>query len=644
MLKGSIDVFDRDGLQGWAYDEATPGEAVSVVISDNEKEIGKVDANLFREDLLGAGIGEGHHAFEFKFPASLSADVHHTIHLRNESGEDLPGSPVEIEAVSAPRAPGKLDSADRHSLTGWCQDSSRSEAPVSLIITDNDKLVGRVLANLFRSDLEKDGVGSGRHAFDFQFPHPLLPSEKHVIHVRRELDGVDVEGSPFIIEPASEFDGEAEATFSKFLGHFGREDDIDRKIVFLAGELSQLVQQRADSESRRRLRRRNRDLLRRWGGAAEAPASVAEAKNERLRALVIDDRVPLLDRDAGSNALVSHMESLQRLGYDVSLVPASDMKADAKAASALRATDIRVCALPFYGSTEEVLWRQAGEFDLVYLHRISNANRYGELVRQHFPKARKIYSVADLHHVRLSRQAAVENRSELLKVAERVKFAEFLAAATADVVITHSDYEADLLRKNLPKANVHRVPWAVTPRPTHIPFAERSGIAFIGGYGHAPNVDAAKWLMSSLVPRIRWQDPSIECYVVGSDLPDELRNVKSEGVTLVGHVDDLSAIFDRVRLTVAPLSYGAGVKGKIIDSLAAGVPCVYTTVAAEGMNLPEELEPCRADNARTIASAVCELHANAELYERCREAGLKYVMDELSAEQIDSAMRRAIQG
>jgi glycosyltransferase involved in cell wall biosynthesis len=184
--------------------------------------------------------------------------------------------------------------------------------------------------------------------------------------------------------------------------------------------------------------------------------------------------------------------------------------------------------------------------------------------------------------------------------------------------------------------------WAVTPRPTKVPFAERSGVAFIGGYGHAPNVDGAKWLMNSLMPRVRWQDPAIECLLVGSALPDELRHIQADGVTLVGHVDDLSTIFDRVRLTVAPLSYGAGIKGKILDSLAAGIPCVYTTLAAEGMNLPEALEPCRADNARTIASAICDLHANAELYEKCCEAGLKYVADELSEERIDQAMRRAI--
>ena len=557
----------------------------------------------------------------------------------------FPASPTTLEAKSLSDAPGSLDRADRYTVAGWCQDSLRSDVPVSLIITDNDKLLGRVLANLHRADLAAAGIGSGRHAFEFHFPHALSPAEKHVIHIRRELDGFDLPGSPVVIEPAQAFDDEAQTALSKSLMHFNREDEVDRKITFLATELSALGQQRADLESRRFERRRNRDLMRRWGGSSQGLAAIpAEARKELLRALIIDDRIPVIDRDAGSKAIVSHIQSLQRLGYKVTFVPSADLQPDRKSVEALQSAHVEVCALPFYGSTEEVLWRQAGEFDLVYLHRISNATKYGELARQHFPKALKVYSVADLHHIRLARQAAVESRSELLKVSERVKFAEFLAAATADVVITHSDYEVEVLRKNLPKANVHRVLWAVTPRPTKIPFAERSGVAFIGGYGHAPNVDAAKWLMNSLMPRVRWQDPAIECLLVGSALPEELRHMKADGVTLVGHVDDLSTIFDRVRLTVAPLSYGAGIKGKILDSLAAGVPCVYTTLAAEGMNLPEALEPCRADDARTIASALCDLHANAELYEKCCEAGLKYVTDELSEDRVDQAMRRAILG
>jgi glycosyltransferase involved in cell wall biosynthesis len=164
-------------------------------------------------------------------------------------------------------------------------------------------------------------------------------------------------------------------------------------------------------------------------------------------------------------------------------------------------------------------------------------------------------------------------------------------------------------------------------------------MAFIGGFEHAPNVDAAKWLMSSLMPRIRRTAPEMRCYLVGSGFPPELEQIKSDGINVIGQVARLSDIFDRVRLTIAPLSYGAGVKGKILESLAAGVPCVYTGTAAEGMSLPAELEACRGDNDRSISDAVKRLHEDAALNRRCSSAGLAYVEEELSEMKLDHAMQ-----
>ena len=120
---------------------------------------------------------------------------------------------------------------------------------------------------------------------------------------------------------------------------------------------------------------------------------------------MIDDRVPRSDRDAGSIAILSHMQSLRRLGYEVVLTPAIEFVAADHDTTALDAIGVTCCRSPYYGSIEEVLRRQAGEFDLTYLHRISNAAKYGGLVRYHNPKALQIFSVADLHHLRYARQA-----------------------------------------------------------------------------------------------------------------------------------------------------------------------------------------------------------------------------------------------
>src|SRR5207248_6443440 len=98
--------------------------------------------------------------------------------------------------------------------------------------------------------------------------------------------------------------------------------------------------------------------------------------------------------------------------------------------------------------------------------------------------------------------------------------------------------------------------------------------------------DAAKWAAREIMPVLREQVSDIELLLVGSDMPDEVAALAAPDVVPVGHVPSLDEIFARVRLTIAPLRYGAGLQGKVIDSMAAGIPCVMTSVAAEGLDLP----------------------------------------------------------
>ena len=132
-------------------------------------------------------------------------------------------------------------------------------------------------------------------------------------------------------------------------------------------------------------------------------------------------------------------------------------------------------------------------------------------------------------------------------------------------------------------------------------------MAFIGSYGHAPNLDAAWWLIQEVMPLVRAQDDGIECLLVGSNMPDTLKSAVAPGIRPIGRIEDLSGLFDRVRLTVAPLAFGAGVKGKVLDSLAAGVPCACTPIAAEGLDLPAMFDTVTAPDppASPVPSCGC---------------------------------------
>ncbi|HEX3970189.1 MAG TPA: glycosyltransferase family 4 protein, partial [Stellaceae bacterium] len=127
------------------------------------------------------------------------------------------------------------------------------------------------------------------------------------------------------------------------------------------------------------------------------------------------------------------------------------------------------------------------------------------------------------------------------------------------------------------------------------------------------------------------------------DLPEALRRRCGDGVVAVGKVDDLATMFDRVRLTVAPLGYGAGINGKVIESFAAGVPCVFTPLAAEGLDLPDALSGCIAAGAEQLAATVYRLHNDAKVNAGARRAGLAYIETEMSEAVLDAQMRRVLQ-
>jgi len=362
------------------------------------------------------------------------------------------------------------------------------------------------------------------------------------------------------------------------------------------------------------------------------------------RVLVIDERMPEVGRDAGSQAILSHMRALRRLGYAVSFVAAEEMARGGPEVAALTAASVTCCGAPFYASAEGVLRRQADCFDVVYLHRAGIATRYLGLVRRTMPRARILYSVADLHHVRLERQAAVEQRPELLALSRRQRLEECVAAWSADAVITHSTAEAELLRRAVPEASVYRVPWEVPERAASVRFAQRRGVAFVGGFAHAPNVDAACWLVEAVLPLVWQADPAIECLLVGSDMPDAVRRLARPGVVPLGEVADLGGVFDRVRLSVAPLRYGAGVKGKVLDSLAAGVPCIMTPVAAEGLGLPAGLLALVGEDAAQLAALICRLHRNEKAHRQAVRAGRALIRADHNETVVTAALQAAIEG
>jgi glycosyltransferase involved in cell wall biosynthesis len=194
-----------------------------------------------------------------------------------------------------------------------------------------------------------------------------------------------------------------------------------------------------------------------------------------------------------------------------------------------------------------------------------------------------------------------------------------------------------VLAQDAPGVRVHVLSNIHRATGSRRPFAERKDLFFVGGYQHPPNIDAAQWFVGSIWPRIRAHLPDLRFHLIGSKAPESVRALAGNGVEFHGYVEDLEPWLDGCRLAVAPLRYGAGVKGKVNMSMSRGQPVVATPMAVEGLYATDGVDLLVAEGAADFADAVVRLYGDEALWNRLSAGGLENVRNHFS---VETAQRR----
>ncbi|MFZ5484020.1 MAG: glycosyltransferase [Pseudomonadota bacterium] len=356
--------------------------------------------------------------------------------------------------------------------------------------------------------------------------------------------------------------------------------------------------------------------------------------------LVIDVVFPAPDRDAGSVRLVGMFDALLRAGCKVSFY--GEQGGDtAGVADRLVASGIEVlnAAYPFLG---EALATRGRRYDMVVVCRCPVASEYSHLIRAFCPKALLVFDTVDLHQWREWRQAVLTGDAGLLRQAALTRGQEMGAIHAADVTLVVSDAEQRWLAEQVPGCSVDILSNIHAVRGCKTGFHDRSGLFFLGGFKHAPNVDAVLWFARKIWPLIQARLPEARFYVIGSDMPEEILCLAGAGIVPVGYVADLDPYLDACRLSVAPLRFGAGVKGKINLAQASGVPVVATSIAVEGMHLQPEIDVLVADDPEAFAAAVVRVYEDPDLWSRLSESALTVTREYFSQAAADRAIARLL--
>jgi O-antigen biosynthesis protein len=355
--------------------------------------------------------------------------------------------------------------------------------------------------------------------------------------------------------------------------------------------------------------------------APELDAGDAALAGYRRRALVLDATVTTPDQDSGSLRMFHLLRLLRRAGYHVTFAPA-DLSRPERYVRLLRDHGVEAWAPPHLRSIEDLLETIGWRIDLALVSRPDVAERWLDPVRLLCPRAAVLYDTVDLHFLRRFREMAVRGSTAL---PDSQKDAELRAARRADATLVVSEVDRQLLLAEDPTLRVHVLSNIHELTPTSTPFAEREGLLFIGGFRHAPNVDAVCWFVRDVLPLVHRELPDLRLHAVGAGPPDEVRALADARVVVEGYVPDVRPFFERCRLSVAPLRFGAGVKGKINQSMSHGVPCVGTTVAVEGMELVPGEDVLVADDPVAFADAVVRLYRDEALWRRLAAASLRNV-------------------
>jgi Predicted glycosyltransferases len=374
-------------------------------------------------------------------------------------------------------------------------------------------------------------------------------------------------------------------------------------------------------------------LFQRWGDVFahyRPDGQCVEQERERAvtrRALVVDYITPTPDKDAGSMVTWAMIRAFQAIGYKVTFVAGITFHHCGHDTQRLQRVGVEVPYRPYDRTPNDYIRAHGHLYDVVLLIRYEVAMRLLDDVRSACARAKVLFLPADLHFLRETRRLAIEgSTAEAAAKLQRDKAAELDIIRRVDRTIVHSTHEQAVLSEETPQAAVDVYPLIVDPVGRGASYTARRDIMFLGGYRHNPNIDAVLYFAAEVWPAVRAAVPDMRFFVLGSDPTPDIRALDGrDGIVVTGFVEDLDPWFDRIRLSVAPLRFGAGTKGKVALSLAHGLPCVLTRCAAEGMELAEGTEVVVADDPAAMADAILHVYRDEAAWRALSDAGLAYV-------------------
>ncbi len=365
------------------------------------------------------------------------------------------------------------------------------------------------------------------------------------------------------------------------------------------------------------------------------------------RILFLDDRVPHTTLGSGyprSNSILSEMLNL---GHDVTFYPTNFPTEDWTDVYRDIPSEVEVMLDHGWEKLKEFLSKRHDYYDLIFVSRPHNMASLRAVLNENpnvCRRARLVYDAEALFSHREIKQKRLEGQELSKKEEDQLIKEELSLTENCDCVVSVSSLEGSEFSK-YGCENVYVLSHAVEVAPTADDFDERSDILFVGAihYLNSPNADSMIWFSRDILPLIQKSlGKEIKLIIAGLSCSDFRDRIDNDSVQFVGQVDDLTPLYNRARIFVAPTRFSAGIPLKVCEAAGFGLPTVATSLTGLQLGWNNERELLLADDPPSFAAACVRLYSDRSLWNQLRENMINRVSRDFSAKAFSERLKLII--
>ncbi|HBA48965.1 MAG TPA: glycosyl transferase family 2 [Lachnospiraceae bacterium] len=375
---------------------------------------------------------------------------------------------------------------------------------------------------------------------------------------------------------------------------------------------------------------------------AENVFTAKDRSGRKKHMLVVDHYVPHHDQDAGGKCTFMYLQTFVKMGFQVTFIGDNFYKHEPYTTE-LNQMGIEVLyGNYYYNNWQQWLKENSHYFDYIYLQRPHISIKYIDLVKK-YSRAKIFYFAHDLHHIREYREYEMTGDQEKLESSKKWKKIEYELFEKADVGHVVGSFEQQKMQEAFPDKPIRNIPLYIyedIPKDINKDFASRHDLLYVGGFGHPPNVDAVLWFAKEVFPKVLERYPDMKWHVVGGKATLEVQALASHNIIIEGFLPDdaLEKLYRECRMAVVPLRYGAGVKGKVVESAYYQIPLVTTSIGAEGLSR-DEVFMVVEDEGEKLAEAICGLYEDYPRLREMSDEGVRFIENHFTLAEAERVLR-----